>query len=125
VARFDPAFWEIPIDPGVLDRLEAPPEFDEAAAADHEARAAALAEAAQALREIMTSALTDRQRAVLQRYYFDEQSQAEIAAGLGISQQAVSRHLFGVVRRGKRVGGATKKLRKALEQIGIDPKKWV
>ena len=49
----------------------------------------------------------------------------EIAAALGISQQVVSRHLFGVVRHGRRVGGATKKLRKALERAGVDPRKWV
>ena len=125
MARFDPAFWEIPIDPGVLEQLEARPEFDEDAAADREARAEALAQAVDALRDLMATTLTEKQRAILHRYYFDGQSQAEIAADLGISQQVVSRHLFGVVRNGKRVGGAAKKLRKALEAIGIDPKKWV
>ena len=38
---------------------------------------------------------------------------------LGISQQVVSKQLFGVMRKGRRVGGAIRKLRKILEASGV------
>jgi|TARA_Y100000310_G_scaffold294496_1_gene324999 RNA polymerase sigma factor (sigma-70 family) len=125
MAKFDPFFWEVLLDPSELDRFEALPEYNEETAAEQEARAAALAEAASLLRQIIESELTDKQQSVLYKYYFDGLSQEQIAEDLGISQQVVSKHLFGVLRNGRKVGGATRKLRKALQQLGIDPQKWV
>jgi len=125
MAKFDPFFWEIPVDPGELDRFEAQPEYSEETAAEQEARAVALVEAVSLLQQIIKTKLTHKQQAVLNKYYFDGLSQEQIAKDLGISQQVVSKHLFGVVRDGRKIGGATKKLRKAMEQLHIDPKKWV
>jgi predicted transcriptional regulator len=48
-----------------------------------------------------------------------KKTQEEIAVILGISQQVVSKQLFGVMRQGKKVGGAIRKLRKLLEKSGI------
>ena len=125
MAKFDPQFWEIPVDPEVLDRLEAQPLYDEPADIEQERRAVALAEAIAQLRVIVSTHLTEKQQRILTMYYFDEISQEQIAEALGIAQQVVSKHLFGVVRDGKKVGGAVKKLRKAMEQLQVDPKKRV
>jgi len=57
--------------------------------------------------------------------FFENLSEAEIASQLKISQQVVSKHLFGVIRDGKKVGGAVKKLRKIMSRMNVDPKKWV
>jgi RNA polymerase sigma-B factor len=43
--------------------------------------------------------LDDRERDLLHRYFFQVQSQAEIARSLGVSQMQVSRLLAGIVRR--------------------------
>jgi hypothetical protein len=37
----------------------------------------------------------------------------------------VSRHLFGALRSGRRIGGAITRLRKLAEELGIDPSDWV
>src|SRR5687768_16205148 len=109
MAGYDPRFWELPFDPGDLDAL--PEVLVDAPAAPRDPereriRRAALVE----LGEIVRTRLTDRQRRIVELYFYDERTQQEIAAVLGISQQAVSRQLFGVVRDGRRVGGAVARL---------------
>jgi len=84
-----------------------------------------LDEAVAQLRTIIESGLTSRQREVVQLYFFEGRTEAEIAQQLGIAQQVVSRHLFGALRSGRRVGGAMAKLRKLAEALGIDPEQWV
>ena len=58
-------------------------------------------------------------------YFYEGMTQQEVAAELGVSQQAVSRQLFGVIRDGRRIGGAVARLRKLCEERGWDPGKWV
>ena len=121
---YDPHFWELPFDPGDLDALpegllDAPE--DETRPVDAAARRAAL----EAIAELVRTGLTAKQREIVQLYFYDGCSQVEIAARLGISQQVVSRQLFGVVRDGRRIGGAIARLRKACVALGIDPEKWV
>lgn len=77
------------------------------------------------LRELVATALTPRQREIVDLYFTDGLSQAEIAERLGISQQVVSKQLFGVMREGRRVGGAIRRLRQLCEEHGIDPERWV
>ena len=77
------------------------------------------------LRELVATGLTERQREIVELYFTDGRSQAEIAEHLGISQQVVSRQLFGVIRNGKRIGGAIRRLRQLCEIHGIDPEQWV
>jgi DNA-directed RNA polymerase specialized sigma24 family protein len=120
---YDPRFWELPFDPGDLDLLpaglvDAP---DGARPVDAAARRAAL----EAIAELVRTGLTAKQREIVQLYFYDGCSQVEIASRLGISQQVVSRQLFGVVRDGRRIGGAIARLRKACDALGIDPEKWV
>jgi RNA polymerase sigma factor (sigma-70 family) len=116
-------FWELPVDPATLEELaDAPPGSETPRSSEaEEARREAIA----MLGVLITTALTTRQRRLIELYYFQRKTQAEIARELGVSQQAVSRQLFGVLRRGRRVGGAIQRLRKACADLGIDPDRWV
>lgn len=67
-----------------------------------------------ALREAVASALTERQRRLVEGYFFEGLSQGDLARDLGVAQQVVQKALFGTVRRGKRVGGALARLRAVL-----------
>lgn len=71
------------------------------------------------VREIVQTRLTPRQREIVQLYYYEGRTQQEIAEQLGISQQVVSRQLFGVMRHGKKIGGAIRRLRALLEAEGL------
>ena len=77
------------------------------------------------LRELVATKLTDRQRQIVELFYTDGLTQAEIAARLGITQQVVSKQLFGVLRDGRRIGGAIRRLRQLCDEHGIDPERWV
>lgn len=55
-------------------------------------------------------------------YFNDGLTQQEIAARLGIPQQVVSKHLFGVIRNGQKIGGAVAKIRKECRRLGLGPK---
>lgn len=77
------------------------------------------------LRELVATGLTERQRQIVQLTYDEQLTQAEVAARLGISQQVVSKQLFGAVRDGKRIGGAIRRLRQLCEEHGLDPEGWV
>ena len=67
-----------------------------------------------AVREAVASALTDKQRAVVEACFFEGLSQGDAARRLGITQQVVSKTLHGAPRDGRLVGGALRKLREAL-----------
>lgn len=108
---------------GCLDAL--PEEVLSAPEEAGAARQAARAEALAGLADLVRTALTAKQRAIVQAYYYEGLTQAEVAERLGISQQVVSRQLFGVVRDGRRVGGAIARLRKICNEKGWDPSKWV
>lgn len=131
MTKYDPAFWEIPVDPGILEATLAAPDAyellfvtpeDERASAD---KARLKEEAIAQIRMLIASRLTPRQQRVVQLYFVQGMTQQEVARELGISQQVVGKHLFGVLRCGRRVGGAMAKLRKLAEELGIDPQKWV
>lgn len=66
------------------------------------------------LRHAIATVLTDKQREVVEQFYFEGRSQGEIARRLGITQQVVQKRLFGAPRAGKLVGGAVQRLRVAL-----------
>lgn len=119
--RRDHTYWEIPVDPDVLARFPAA----EAEPSRDPDKQRILDEAVAQLRAIIETGLTPRQRDVVQAYFFEGRTEAEIAQQLGIAQQVVSRHLFGALRAGRRVGGAMAKLRRLAEELGIDPVKWV
>ena len=110
---------EIPFSPDVLDMWHVDHGPDEL---EDPKRARLRAELVAVLRELVSSQLTDRQRRIVELYFYEGRTQQEIADELRISQQVVSRQLFGVVRNGKKVGGAVKRLRDVFEELGIE---WV
>lgn len=80
------------------------------------------AELVAGLRALVETRLTPRQRLIVQLYFYEGRTQEEVASCLRISQQAVSRQLFGVVRNGKKVGGAVRRLQAVCGELGL---KWV
>jgi DNA-directed RNA polymerase specialized sigma24 family protein len=68
----------------------------------------------QRVRAAVDSALTDKQREVVEACFFEGLSQGEVARRLGVAQQVVQKRLYGVDRRGRRVGGAMARLQAAL-----------
>src|SRR5262245_10006924 len=69
-----------------------------------------------AVREAVATALTDKQREVVEACFFEGLSQGEVARRLGITQQVVDKRLYGATRGGRRVGGAMARLRAALRR---------
>ena len=109
----DEPLREVLVDPKILEST-LPPVPDEAAEpSDERAELVAL------LRLVIETQLTRRQREIVDLYFYQGKTQEEIAALLGVAQQVVSKQLFGVMRKGKRVGGAIRKLRKILGKNGI------
>ena len=131
MSKYDPRFWEISVDPQVLEAVLPEPDFLEHLFRDAEDERLAQEkeqikqEAVAQIRQIIKTQLTPKQRRIVEMYFYEGKTQQEIAQDLGINQQVVSKHLFGVLRNGRKVGGAVKKLRKLCEKSGVDPKKWV
>ncbi|HYF45060.1 MAG TPA: sigma-70 family RNA polymerase sigma factor [Acidimicrobiales bacterium] len=127
---YDPRFWELSFDPGDFDALPgdlfAPAEdVGDDDTADAAERQQARREALAGIADLVRTGLTAKQRHIVERYFYDGRTQQEIADELGVSQQVVSRQLFGVVRNGRRIGGAVARLRKACEANGWSPETWV
>lgn len=131
MAKFNHKFWEISVAPHVLESALEQPDFltklltdrdgDEAA----ELRESRTKEIFQQVQEIIDTRLTEKQRQIVEMYFFQNKTQAEIAEALGVPQQVVSKHLFGVIREGHKIGGAIAKIKKHCNKLGIDIKKWV
>ena len=119
MARFNPDFWEIPTQSAYLESIPSERalwyETEE-----HRERRYALQDFFKSVLpvvvDLMGNQLTPRQREVLHLYYFCDKTQEDIAAMLDLTQSTVSRHLFGTVRNGKKIGGAIPKLQKAVEK---------
>lgn len=117
--RFNPDFWEVPTDLNVLDRTASTQALWFETEVDRERRYAMkdfFEEVTPSVREIIAAKLTARQRQILSLYYLEGKTQEDIAAELRLTQSTVSRHLFGTVRDGKKVGGAIPKLRKVIDR---------
>jgi DNA-directed RNA polymerase specialized sigma24 family protein len=67
-----------------------------------------------AVRAAVATALTSKQREVVEACFFEGLSQGEVARRLGIAQQVVQKRLYGAPRDGRLVGGAMARLREAL-----------
>lgn len=131
MSKFNPDFWEISVDPSILESKLVAPDFLEELLAtpddreEEQERIQIREKAIAQIRMLIRTVLTPTQRQVTEMYFNRNMTQQEIAKRLGVSQQVVSRHLFGVIRNGRRIGGAMQKLRKSAEELGIDPEKWV
>ena len=130
MAKYNPDFWEVPVDPAIINNLISNSSifYREPADEDEETKAKKQKlrnEAIKQIKVIIQTRLTKIQRDIVHLYYFENKAQTEIADMLKISQQVVSKHLFGVIRNGKKIGGAIKKLKKICEEQNIQPKNWV
>ena len=131
MTKYNPHFWEINVEPEVLETMLTSPDIleellsnsvdEQAQAEKDQLRSDALAQ----IKILIQTKLTEKQRQIVEMYFYQGKTQQEIAKELGINQQVVSKHLFGVLRDGQKVGGAIRKLQKSCEKLGIDPKKWV
>ena len=124
MARFNPEFWEIPTQSTYLEGVANERALWYETEVDRERRHA-MQEFFQSVmptvKEVIDRQLTSRQREVLRLYFFKHKTQEDIAAMLNLSQSTVSRHLFGTVRNGKKIGGAIPKLKKAIERSPSAP----
>lgn len=67
------------------------------------------------VREIIAGRLTMRQKQVIQKIFFEELTQTEVASELGLCQPTIHKILKGNIdyqNGGKRYGGALKKIKK-------------
>lgn len=119
MAGFNADFWEVQASSGYLESLPASRALWHETTEDRERRYAFqgfFQEVKPLVREAIDRSLTPRQREVVKLYYVYGKTQEDIAVILNLSQSTVSRHLFGTVRQGKKVGGAIPKLRKVMER---------
>jgi RNA polymerase sigma factor (sigma-70 family) len=121
MATFNPEYWEVPTESAYLENISSERAMWHETETDRERRHAMQEFFGSVLPEVkqyIDRKLTTRQREVVNLYYFRGLSQEDIAATLKLSQSTVSRHLFGTVRNGRKVGGAVHKLRKVVEKSG-------
>ncbi len=119
MAQYSAEFWEIQTGSAFLESMPAQRGMWYETSEDRERRYAFeefFNEVRPVVRDMIGIQLTRRQQEVVQLYYVHGKTQEDIAEILNLSQSTVSRHLFGTVRDGKKVGGAIPKLRKALER---------
>ena len=119
MATYNPVYWEVQTSSRFLESVpvERSPwyETSEDRACRH-AQQDFFASVMPIVRDFVENELTKRQREILTLYFFEGKTQEEIAADLSLTQSTVSRHLFGTVRNGKKVGGAIPKLRKVVDR---------
>jgi predicted DNA-binding protein YlxM (UPF0122 family) len=122
MADFNPCYWEIQAGSEYLERVPSTRALWFETEEDREHRYA-MDDFFRSVRPFVTDlidgALTKRQREVVSLYYLHGKTQEDIATILDLSQSTVSRHLFGTVRNGKKIGGAIPKLRKVVEKNQI------
>ena len=125
MSRFNPDFWEVVVERARLESFANEDalwhEYNRTHPDQREARARRAREVFNLVNELIRTELSARQREAVRLYYFADLTEDEIGRRLGIPQQVVSQHLFGILRNGKRVGGAVPKLRKLCEKRGIAP----
>ena len=122
MAKSDPRFWEIMFLPDQLD------EFSEADAIWHETeeerklryeKEDSRRKIIPLIMDIIENDLTEMQRNCIELHFLRKRTRAEVAQVLGISHRVVTQHIYGICRRGKRIGGGIQKIRKICEKRGI------
>jgi len=122
MAKYNPDFWEVQTSSQFLESVpvERSPWFEtEEDRQRRHAQQEFFATVAPVVRDLVDSKLTKRQREIIGLYFFQGKTQEEIAEALNLTQSTVSRHLFGTVRNGKKVGGAIPKLRKVVDKSNL------
>jgi RNA polymerase sigma factor (sigma-70 family) len=122
MTKYNPDFWEITIK---HDQLELFSNEDalwynyNQAYTERERYAPKTKKVFRVVKKLIRTKLSERQREIIKLYFFADLTEDEISRSLGIAQQVVSQHLFGIVRNGKRIGGAIPKLRKVCKKSGV------
>lgn len=119
MAEFNADFWEVSTGSEYLENLPASRGLWFETEEDRQRRYAFrdfFQDVRPVIFDLIDSELTRRQKEVLRLYYLYGKTQEDIATILDLTQSTVSRHLFGTVRQGKKVGGAIPKLKKILEK---------
>jgi len=120
MATFNAEFWEVPTESRILECVPTDKglwyETEEDRTFRH-ARQDFFQDVRPIVIDLIDNELTPRQQEVLKLYYFLGKTQEDIAEILALSQSTVSRHLFGTVRNGRRVGGAVPKLQKLIRKL--------
>jgi ATP/maltotriose-dependent transcriptional regulator MalT len=118
MSAYNPDFWELATGSEYLENLPASRALWFETGEDRERRYAFeefFGKVKPVVNQLLDSSLTGRQKEVVKLYYLYGKTQEDIATILDLTQSTVSRHLFGTMRRGKKVGGAIPKLRKLIE----------
>ena len=122
MSKFDPRFWEIVFAPDKLDKF---PEENAIWRETEEERELRYQredrnlELTPLIMEIIEKDLTEMQRNCIKLHFLCQRTREETAYTLGISRRVVTQHIYGIRRRGKRVGGGIKKIRKVCQKRGI------
>ena len=119
MAEFNADFWEISTGSEYLENLPSSRALWYETQEDRSRRYAFrefFEEVSPVVHGLIGANLTKRQQEVVELYYVHGKTQEDIATILDLTQSTVSRHLFGTMRRGKKVGGAIPKLRKVIDR---------
>jgi Sigma-70, region 4 len=119
MSAYNADFWEVSAESGYLENLPAERGLWFENGEDREHRYAFnefFDEVKPFVMELIDAKLTKRQQEVVKLYYVYGKTQEDIATILDLTQSTVSRHLFGTVRGGKKVGGAIPKLQKVIDK---------
>jgi RNA polymerase sigma factor (sigma-70 family) len=123
VSVFNPDFWEVFVERTRLESFANEDalwhEYNMTHPEERARRARRTRDTLRLVNELIRSELTSRQRESVRLYYFSHLTEQQIAERLGIPQQVVSQHLHGIMRNGRRTGGAIPKLRKICKERGI------
>ena len=118
----NPDFWEVGLEPTDLARYSNESGLWFETSEDYRRRRARDAQnqiLMQAIMDLISRSLTQKQREALILYFIHHKTQEEVAQIMGISRRVVSQHLFGICREGRHVGGAINKIRKLCREHGI------
>ena len=113
MSKFNPDFWEVTLSEESWQGFSERDHLFHESAEERDARHARSARAQSMrsdLERLITETLSNRQREVVELYFYEGLNQRQIAERIGISQQVISQHLYGKLRDGKVVGGALRKL---------------
>lgn len=119
MSQYNSDFWEVSAEAGYLENLPVDRGLWFETEEDSDRRQAFsefFAEVKPVVFQLVDAKLTKRQMEIVKLHYLYGKTQEDIATILDLTQSTVSRHLFGTVRGGKKVGGAIPKLRKVIDK---------
>ncbi|MGB9597882.1 MAG: sigma factor-like helix-turn-helix DNA-binding protein [Candidatus Poribacteria bacterium] len=119
MSKFDPHFWEIAVEPDLLEKFSEENAIWYETEEEREQRYKKEDIKKQILPviiEIIENELTDMQKNCIKMHFLHEKSKDEVANILGISRRVVTQHIYGICRHGKRIGGGIEKIKKICQK---------